>query len=250
MDVETQMIEVPAAGGAMPAFRVRPKSGARAPGVLVIQEAFGLNEHIKDVARRIAGEGYVALAPDLYWRGGKGRTVGYDQLPEAIGLMQSLKGPEVVSDVASGIAYLEKQSFVRADRIGITGFCMGGRVAYLAACELAEEVLRGLEAAGDTIAAVLCPPDAGPKPDPVKAAALARGIPVHQFRSLRAPEARHAFDAARADLGVLAYATQIVPEPLLHVPRLTSICFHPSLLPRYRGGSAIAWQLIRGETES
>src|SRR5438552_3281702 len=63
MDVETQMIEVPVAGGAMPAFRVRPKSGARAPGVLVIQEAFGLNEHIKDVARRIAGEGYVAPAP-------------------------------------------------------------------------------------------------------------------------------------------------------------------------------------------
>src|SRR5262249_58594597 len=46
------------------------------------------------------------------------------------------------------------------------------------------------------------------------------------------------------------YVTQIVPEPLLHIPSLTSICFHPSLLPRYRGGSAIAWQLIRGETES
>ena len=140
MDVETRMIEVPAAGGTMPAFLAQPKGGARAPGVLVIQEAFGLNEHIKDVARRIAGEGYVALAPDLYWRGGKGRTVGYDQLPEAIGLMQSLKDPEVVSDVASGIAYLEKQSFVRADRIGITGFCMGGRVAYLAACELADKI--------------------------------------------------------------------------------------------------------------
>ncbi|TMB17984.1 MAG: methionyl-tRNA formyltransferase [Deltaproteobacteria bacterium] len=124
------------------------------------------------------------------------------------------------------------------------------RILLVGQAAFAEEVLRGLEAAGDTIAAVVCPPDAGPKPDPVKAAALARGIPVHQFRSLRAPEARHAFEAARADLGVLAYATQIVPEPLLHVPRLTSICFHPSLLPRYRGGSAIAWQLIRGETES
>src|SRR5205809_1004165 len=124
------------------------------------------------------------------------------------------------------------------------------RILLVGQAAFAEEVLRGLEAAGDTIAAVVCPPDAGPKPDPVKAAALARGIPVHQFRSLKAPEARHAFAEARADLGVLAYVTQIVPEPLLHIPRLTSICFHPSLLPRYRGGSAIAWQLIRGETES
>src|SRR5205809_75947 len=124
------------------------------------------------------------------------------------------------------------------------------RILLVGQAAFAEEVLRGLEAAGDTIAAVVCPPDAGPKPDPVKGAALARGIPVHQFRSLKAPEAQHALAEARADLGVLAYATQIVPEPLLHVPRLTSICFHPSLLPRYRGGSAIAWQLIRGETES
>jgi len=124
------------------------------------------------------------------------------------------------------------------------------RILLVGQAAFAEEVLRGLEAAGDTIAAVVCPPDAGPKPDPVKAAALARGIPVHQFRSLKAPEARHAFAEARADLGVLAYVTQIVPEPLLHIPRLTSVCFHPSLLPRYRGGSAIAWQLIRGETES
>ena len=124
------------------------------------------------------------------------------------------------------------------------------RILLVGQAAFAEEVLRGLEAAGDTIAAVVCPPDAGPKPDPVKGAALARGIPVHQFRSLKAPEAQHAFAEARADLGVLAYVTQIVPEPLLHIPRLTSICFHPSLLPRYRGGSAIAWQLIRGETES
>src|SRR5947207_13350591 len=138
MDVESQMIEVPAACGAMPAFRVQPRGGARAPGVLVIQEAFGLNEHIKDVARRIAGEGYVALAPDLYWRGGKGRTVGYDQLPEAIGLMQSLKDPEVVADVRSAVTWLQRQPFVRADGIGITGFCMGGRISYLASCELGD----------------------------------------------------------------------------------------------------------------
>ena len=140
MNVQTQMIEVPAAVGNMPCFLARPDGEARRPAVLVIQEAFGLNGHIEDVTRRVAAEGYVALAPDLYWRGGKGRSVGYDELPQAIGLMQSLKDPEIVADVGSAVAYLERQPFVRADRIGITGFCMGGRVSYLVACELPAKI--------------------------------------------------------------------------------------------------------------
>lgn len=136
MSVQTQTVDV----GGMPAYVARPAGDAPAPAVLVIQEAFGLNDHIKDVTRRVAGEGYVALAPDLYWRGGKGRSVGYDELPAAIGLMQSIKDPEIVTDVRNAIGWLEKQAFVRADRIGITGFCMGGRVSYLAACELPDKI--------------------------------------------------------------------------------------------------------------
>jgi len=124
------------------------------------------------------------------------------------------------------------------------------RILLVGQAAFAEEVLRGLVAAGDVVAAVVCPPDAGAKPDPLKVAALERGIPVHQFRSLKTPEARAAFESADADLGLLAYVTQIVPEPLLRIPRQTSLCFHPSLLPRYRGGSAIPWQLIRGETRT
>jgi carboxymethylenebutenolidase len=162
MDVQSQMIEVPAAGGTMPGFLARPAGDRPAPAVVVIQEAFGLNGNIKAISGRIAAEGYVVLAPDLYWRGGKGRTVGYDQLPAAIGLMQSVKDPDVVADVGSAIAYLERQSFVRADRIGITGFCMGGRVSYLVACEL-----------GDKIKA--CVPFYG------------GGIPVEKTPGLRAP---------------------------------------------------------------
>jgi carboxymethylenebutenolidase len=93
--------------------------------VLVIQEAFGLNGHIRDVTQRIAGEGYVALAPDLYWRGGKGRSVAYEDLAEAIRIMQTLKDPESSPTSASAIAYLEKQPFARADRIGITASVWG-----------------------------------------------------------------------------------------------------------------------------
>jgi methionyl-tRNA formyltransferase len=124
------------------------------------------------------------------------------------------------------------------------------RILLIGQAAFAEEVLERLVAAGDEMAAVLCPPDRGGRADPVKETAEARGIPIHQFASLKRVEARAAFEAAAADLAVLAYATQIVPEPLLSIPRLGSICFHPSLLPRYRGGSAIPWQLIRGETRS
>ena len=140
MDVQTQMIDVPAAAGAMPAFLARPAGGAAAPAVLVIQEAFGLNHHIKDVARRIAAEGYVALAPDMFWRGGTGRVAGYDELPKALQLMGELRDDAIVADVGSAVAYLQQQAFVRRDRIGITGFCMGGRVSYLTACELGGKI--------------------------------------------------------------------------------------------------------------
>jgi carboxymethylenebutenolidase len=136
MELQTETTQVATGSGTMPAFLARPKGDGRWPAALVIQEAFGLNEHIKDVTRRIAAEGYVALAPDLYWRGGKGRTVGYEELPAALELMQSLRDDEVVTDVGAAVAHLGGQPFVRADRVGITGFCLGGRVSYLAACEL------------------------------------------------------------------------------------------------------------------
>lgn len=139
MAVETQMVEVSGAAGAMPAFLAKP-SGGPAPAVIVIQEAFGLNAHIKDVAQRVAAEGYVALAPDVFWRGGKGRTAGYDQLPQALQLMGELNDADIVADVASAVRYLEGQASVRADRIGITGFCMGGRVSFLAAASLPDKI--------------------------------------------------------------------------------------------------------------
>jgi len=132
MSVKGEMIEI----GGMPAYVARPDGSGAVPAVLVIQEAFGLNAHIKDVAGRVAAEGYVALAPDLFYRGGKGRTARYDDLPKALELMGALRDDEIVADVGSAIAHLEAQPQVRKGRIGVTGFCMGGRVSYLAACAL------------------------------------------------------------------------------------------------------------------
>jgi methionyl-tRNA formyltransferase len=123
------------------------------------------------------------------------------------------------------------------------------RLILIGQAAFAEKVLDGLLDNGHEVAAVYCPPDAtGMKPDPVKARALTLSIPVRQHASLKRPEVRHEFVALEADLAVLAYVTQIVPQSVYEVPRLGSICFHPSLLPKFRGGSAIPWQLIKGET--
>ena len=134
MEITSGMVKVQAADGDMSAFLARPTGTGRKPAVIVVMEAFGLNGHIKDVASRIAAEGYVALAPDMYYRE-PNNVVGYDQLPDAIRLMTSLRDDKIVADIAAAVSYLQSQDFVRGDRIGITGFCMGGRISFLAACK-------------------------------------------------------------------------------------------------------------------
>jgi methionyl-tRNA formyltransferase len=122
------------------------------------------------------------------------------------------------------------------------------RIILIGQAAFAEKSLEKLVSQGEDIVAVYCPPDApGGRPDPFKQKALQLGIPVRQHRSLKAPEVREEFVSFDADLAVLAFVTQIVPREVFSVPRLGSICFHPSLLPRYRGASAINWALIRGE---
>ncbi len=133
MEITSAMVHVPTADGPMSAQLARPQGAAAHAAVVVVQEAFGLNPHIKDVGARLAREGYVTLAPDLYHRESNA-VVGYDNLPEAIRLMMQLRDEQVVQDMDAAISYLQQQSFVRADRIGVTGFCMGGRITFLTAC--------------------------------------------------------------------------------------------------------------------
>lgn len=125
------------------------------------------------------------------------------------------------------------------------------RIVLIGQAAFAEKVLDGLLERAHSIAAVYCPPDQpGARPDALKVRAEAIGIPVRQHRSMKAPEARGEIAALAADLGVMAYVTQIVPIEVIETPREGSICFHPSLLPRHRGGSAIPWQIIQGETRT
>ncbi|MGH7821650.1 MAG: methionyl-tRNA formyltransferase [Candidatus Binatia bacterium] len=126
---------------------------------------------------------------------------------------------------------------------------MALRIVLVGQAAFGEKTLERLAKRHEVVAAY-CPPDPlTGKRDPLKERALAMGVPVLQPKSMKSDEVYEGFRAHRADVGVLAFVTVIVPERVIAAPKLGTLCFHPSLLPRYRGGSAINWQIIRGETE-
>ncbi|MFQ5681829.1 MAG: dienelactone hydrolase family protein [Candidatus Binatia bacterium] len=132
MDITTSTLHLDTSDGKMETYEARPKEGGVHPAIIVIMEAFGLNNHIRDVTGRVAAAGYVAIAPDLYHREPE-RTAPYTNLQKAIGLMNRLQDPKVMGDVGTVISHLKSQSYVKAGSMGVTGFCMGGRFTYLTA---------------------------------------------------------------------------------------------------------------------
>jgi len=112
-------------------------------------------------------------------------------------------------------------------------------------------VLEALIKRGENVIAVYVAPEKpGQKADPLKEAAQAAGLPVYQPESYRKPEVWEQFKGLQPDLQVMAFVTLFVPENFLNIPTHGSIQYHPSLLPRYRGPSAINWPIIQGETET
>ena len=125
------------------------------------------------------------------------------------------------------------------------------RIALVGQSAFGESVLRALAGAGEDLVGALCPPDRdGRPPDPVRTAAEELGVPVLQFRRMRSPEAVAAFGELSADLGVMAYVTDIVPGEILEAPTHGTIQYHPSLLPLHRGPSSINWAVIQGDAET
>ena len=122
-------IEFAANGGTAQGYLARPAEGGPYPGVVVIQEWWGLNPNICDIANRIAAEGYVALAPDLY-HGAVTAEPG-----EAEKLMMSMQEPQALVDMSGAVAALQARDDVVADKIGVTGFCLGGGMSLLLAME-------------------------------------------------------------------------------------------------------------------
>jgi carboxymethylenebutenolidase len=130
-NVSSSLLEITGPQCPIRTFEVRPKDADTHPAVIVIQEWWGLNDHIKDVATRFAREGYVAVAPDLYSRQGNKVTASPD---EAGQLMMKLDKKDGVADLLAVVAHLKQASGVNGERIGVIGFCMGGSYALLLPC--------------------------------------------------------------------------------------------------------------------
>lgn len=120
--------EIVTLGKDLQGYYVRPQGNGSFPGVMVFMEAFGLNSNIKNVCDRLAASGYAALAPDFY----HGDVYAYTDLQNAIAKLKSLNDETVMAEVGQGLEFLAARKQVAADKVGVMGFCMGGRYTFLA----------------------------------------------------------------------------------------------------------------------
>ena len=127
--VDAGEVKIPTSDGAMPAYRAKPKSGKSHPAVLVVQEIFGVHEHIKDVCRRFAKLGYVAVAPELYAR--QGDVSKLSDIDAIRPIVAKVPDDQVMSDLDATVAWLDKTGEGDTKKLGITGFCWGGRIVWL-----------------------------------------------------------------------------------------------------------------------
>src|SRR5204862_1668677 len=102
--------------------------------LVVLQEAYGVNAHIQDVCRRLAREGYAALAPELYHRFGEDMVFSYDDGPHAVAELAKLDNAAIETDVLAALAALRARPDIDRARVGTLGFCAGGFASFLAAC--------------------------------------------------------------------------------------------------------------------
>ena len=122
-------IQVPTADGKMPAYRAQPAQGTNFPVILVVQEIFGVHEYIKDVCRRLAKLGYQAIAPEMYAR--QGDPTQYTAIPDILAnVVSKVPDRQVMADLDACVAWAAAHGGDTA-RLGITGFCWGGRITWL-----------------------------------------------------------------------------------------------------------------------
>ncbi len=119
-------------GGRMQAFASRPASGGCRGGILVLQEAFGVNEHIRELARRFARSGYAAIAPELYHRSAPGADFPYSDLDAARAELAKLTDTGLEHDLKAAHHWLSENVGLAPEQIASAGFCMGGYVSFLA----------------------------------------------------------------------------------------------------------------------
>lgn len=126
--LEAGEVKIPVSDGQIPAYRAMPSKGKKFPVALVVQEIFGVHEHIKDICRRFAKLGYMAIAPALYARQG---DVSGMQMEDIMKVVARVPDSQVMSDLDATVAYARSTGKADAKHVGITGFCWGGRIVWL-----------------------------------------------------------------------------------------------------------------------
>ena len=127
--LEAGEVKIPVKDGEMPAYHAAPKKGENFPVILVVQEIFGVHEHIKDICRRLAKLGYLAIAPELYAR--QGDVSKLTAFPDILKIVNKVPDAQVMSDLDAATAWAKKSGKGNTDKLGVTGFCWGGRIVWL-----------------------------------------------------------------------------------------------------------------------
>ena len=123
-------VKIPVSDGEIPAYRAMPAKGSKFPITLVVQEIFGVHEHIKDICRRFAKLGHVAIAPEMYAR--QGDVSKIENIQEIVAkVVSKVPDSQVMPDLDAAVAYAVKNANGDASKLGITGFCWGGRIVWL-----------------------------------------------------------------------------------------------------------------------
>jgi carboxymethylenebutenolidase len=211
MEIASERVEIPlSGGGAMGGYLARPRGAGPFPGVIVYMEIFGVNAHIRDVTERVAREGYVALAPDYFHRTGPGIELGYDDPGMQAGMkhLMQLRADSMIADARDALAYLRARAEARGRRMGAMGFCIGGHMTYLTACET--DVAAAASFYGGGIAA---PQGPGGGPSTLSRTAKLRGRLLCLFGGRDAHIPQSQVDAVREALAERGGPHEVVVYP-------------------------------------
>lgn len=210
--LEAGEVSIPTGTGPIPAYRAQPQGGKNLPLVLVVQEIFGVHEHIKDVCRRLAKLGYCAIAVELFARQGNVANAAMEQIRP---IVAAVPDAQVMSDLDAAVAFAKASGAVDTSKLAITGFCWGGRITWLYAAHN-PGVKAGIAWYGRVVGdkTALQPANPIDVADKIKAPVLGlyggadQGIPVASLDQLKAalgpstksefvvyPDAPHAFHA-------------------------------------------------------
>jgi carboxymethylenebutenolidase len=137
MELRTEFVTVKVSDGtSMRLYVARPAGATPTRGLIVMQEAFGVNAHIRDVTERLAQQGFLAVAPELFHRSGPGFEGRYDDFGSAMGHLKELRDPNLEADFRAAYDWLRGNGLPAGSPVAAIGFCMGGRAAVLASLTL------------------------------------------------------------------------------------------------------------------